>query len=159
MSDHVTFDELDEHNQKAVRQLILHGLAERWGDLDPELNRDLDDLLVTYADGRTLVVTSDGAVVATGTLMHRSENVVEIVRMSVDAGQRRSGLGRLIVEELIATAKDWGVERVVLETNTVWTGAVAFYRSCGFEVTHIEQDNFGENIWFALDITPNRDGP
>ena len=73
--------------------------------------------------------------------------------MSVAAAHRRRGIGRLIVAELVATARRWGVERVVLETTSTWTDAVDLYRSCGFVVTHVD----GDDTWFALEVLPMSD--
>ncbi len=42
-------------DQPAVRSLVLDGLRHQWGEVDPSLNRDLDDLTSADARGRTLV--------------------------------------------------------------------------------------------------------
>ena len=144
--------EFEPAHQAAVRALILCGLADHWGEVDPSLNSDLDDIAASYATGRTLVALADAAVVGTGTVMPRPNGDAEIVRMSVASSQRRTGLGRRIVAELIETARAWGATRVVLETTTAWTGVVAFYESCGFTVTHHEDGSFGRDTWFALSI-------
>ena len=47
-------------NEDAVRSLILDGLQEHWGSVDPTLNPDLDDLAATYAAGRVLVADRRG---------------------------------------------------------------------------------------------------
>ena len=85
--------------------MILGGLAEHWGRVDESLNRDLDDMLSTFAAGRTLVVRDGSRVVGTGTVMPRGVAIAEIVRMSVAPAHRRDGVGRQIVNELIATAR------------------------------------------------------
>ncbi|MEM7275828.1 MAG: GNAT family N-acetyltransferase [Actinomycetota bacterium] len=141
---------LDDENHDQIRALILAGLRDRLGELDPALNRDLDDLRVSYGHGRTVAVRDDaGRIVGTGTLVPRGDATAEIVRMSVAEAARRSGIGRLVVEDLLATARTWGTRRVVLETTSSWTGAIRFYQSCGFEITHVEDDRFGSNTWFV----------
>ena len=45
----VDIHELRPDEQDAVRSLILEGLREHWGSVDPALNPDLDDLATTYA--------------------------------------------------------------------------------------------------------------
>lgn len=143
------FEDLSESNQHEARTLILAGLAERWGELDESLNPDLDDMMSYYGDGHTVLVRSDaGVVVGTGTLMPRDASVAEIVRMSVAQETRRTGVGARIVEELIAVAREWQIERVVLETNTDWTSAVRFYLNCGFSITRTEDGPFGGDTWF-----------
>lgn len=141
-------------SRDAVRRLILDGLAERWGELDPSLNDDLGDL--GNDDGRSetvLVFDGVGEVVGTGTIVQRSDATAEIVRMSVSPTARRGGVGRRIVEDLVDRAAARGVERVVLETTSTWTDAIAFYRSCGFEITHTTVGPSGEDTWFERWLT------
>ncbi len=83
---------------QAVRSLILAGLSEHWGTVDPALNRDLHDLASTYADATVLVACQGGEVVGTGTVVRRGELTAEIVRMSVAVTHRRNGLGRRLVD-------------------------------------------------------------
>jgi putative acetyltransferase len=148
----VDIHDLRPEEQDAVRSLILTGLGEHWGSVDPTLNPDLDDLAVTYAAGRTLVTTDDGAVVGTGTVIRRDAETAEIVRMSVVRRNRRTGLGRRLVGELVATAQGWGIARIVLETSALWTDVVEFYVRCGFTQTHVESGNFGRDAWFEMKL-------
>ena len=150
----VAFEDLSPESHDEVRRLVLDGLAEHWGDVDESLNPDLDDMLRAYAGGRTLVARDDeGAIVGTGTLRPHGSNEAEIVRMSVRTDSRRFGLGRRLVDELVATARGWGCEAVVLETTTAWTEVVAFYQRCGFAITHVEHGDFGSDTWFRLELT------
>lgn len=149
-------EELSEDNQRAAADLIRAGLEERWGHLDPKANPDLDDLMAAYGSGRTIVVRSDdGTPVGTGTLLPRPGSTAEVVRMSVTASARRLGVGRLIVDELLATACHWGVERVVLETTSTWEDAIEFYRRCGFVVTHQGADEFGPQTFLEYRLGPS----
>ena len=134
----------------AVRALILSGLAERWGTVDPTLNRDLVDMAATYSCGRTLVARDGDRVVGTGTVIPRDAESAEIVRMSVAPEYRRTGLGRRLVDELVEIARRWGMARVVLETSAHWTEVVTFYERCGFTVTHFEKGDFGRDAWFEM---------
>jgi putative acetyltransferase len=124
-------------DQAAARALILAGLAEHWGTLDPTLNPDLDDIAATYAAGVVYVaVTPDGAIVGTGALRPVDATTGEIVRMSVAREARRQGVGRRILGALLDEARARGMTRAILETTATWEGARAFYRSAGFEITH-----------------------
>jgi GNAT superfamily N-acetyltransferase len=141
---------IDEHD--AVRSLILSGLVEHWGTIDQRLNRDLDDLAATYAKGTILVACDGGEVVGTGTVFPRDHASAEIVRMSVSPAYRRTGLGRRLVDELVKTAQEWAMSRVVLETSAHWTEVVQFYVGCGFTVTHFETGEFGRDAWFEMKL-------
>jgi GNAT superfamily N-acetyltransferase len=76
----------------------------------------------------------------------------EIVRMSVAPEFRRAGVGRRLVADLIDTARQWGMERVILETSADWTDVVEFYQRCGFSLTHFEQGAFGRDAWFEFKL-------
>lgn len=148
----VELSDFQPGNQGEVRALILAGLGEHWGELDVSLNPDLADIEASYGHGRTVVLRVGGAIVATGTIVPREATTAEIVRMSVTAGRRRTGLGRLILDELLTTARRWGRSAVVLETSAGWHDALAFYRSCGFAVTHHEIGPHGRDAWFRLEV-------
>ena len=136
----------------AVRSLILEGLGEHWGTIDPALNRDLDDLGTADGDRLVLVATDGRRLVGTGTVVRRDDRCAEIVRMSVARDHRRAGLGQLLIEELVAAAQGWGVERVVLETTAAWTEVVHFYERSGFTLTHFTDGPFGPDAWFELKL-------
>lgn len=122
-------------DQEAVRNLVLAGLAERWGAaFDPGHNADLDDLAASYLSrgGEIVVAVAGGSVVATGTLVPDGPRQGRIVRVSVDAGRRGEGLGRRVVEKLVRRAGERHRQHVVASTDTPWLSAVALYRSCGF---------------------------
>lgn len=123
-------------DKDAVRQLVLAGLAERWGSaFDPGHNADLDDLAASYLGrGAEIVVVVDegGSIVATGTLVPETDRRGRLVRVSVDGGRRREGLARAVVDELVRRARRRGIRNVVVSTDTPWASAMALYRSCGF---------------------------
>lgn len=123
-------------DQAAVRELVLAGMGERWSDAyDPSFNPDLDDISTSYVErgADVVVVEIGGAIVATGILRPDPDGRGRILRMSVDQGYRRQGLGRQVVEELVRRARRRGMIGVVVLTDTPWASALAPYRSCGFE--------------------------
>ena len=143
----------EREDQGAVRTLILAGLEERWGSVDPSLNRDLDDIASTFSDGVVLVAWSGGEIVGTGTVLPRSDHEWEITRMSVATQHRRRGFGRRVLAELVATAERSGARRVVLETTATWYEAIALYTAFGFQFSHEEDGKFGRDAYFLLDLT------
>lgn len=108
MTDELTVRQLQPSDQDAARRLILSGLAERWGSLDPSLNDDLDDIASSYAEGLFLVVLRGDELVGTGALVRESEGVARIVRMSVARPLRRHGVGRRICRRLCDDARALG---------------------------------------------------
>ena len=144
----ITITPFRAENQAEVKSLILAGLAEHWGALDPSKNPDLDDIAATYAGATFLLAWLQGRIVGTGALVPKTDSVAQIVRMSVAADMRRRGIGRLILRQLVERAKSAGYRQIVLETTATWHEVIAFYTRCGFRITHYHN----EDAYFALDL-------
>ena len=56
----------------------------------------------------------------------------ELLNIAVAAGQQRKGLGRLMLHEILSTARKKNTRRVFLEVRPSNTAALALYRSVGF---------------------------
>ncbi len=137
-------------DQTAVKTLILDGLRERWGELDPSKNPDLADIAASYAEGSSGWRRSSGRIVGTGALVPRGEGVSEIRRMSVAHDLRRRGIGGAILRRLIEDARSAGCRTIILETTSTWRDAAGFYRKHGFRVTHRQ----GDDTYFLLELNP-----
>ncbi len=135
-------------DQAAVKQLVLAGLGEHWGKIDPTRNPDLDDIAVTYAQADFLVAWSAGHIVGCGVLVPGAQYTAEIVRMSVAADMRRQGIARCILDRLVEIARERGCKQVILETTATWAGVIEFYLRCGFRITHYQDGD----VYFALDL-------
>ncbi|WP_254968781.1 GNAT family N-acetyltransferase [Cyanobium sp. CH-040] len=57
---------------------------------------------------------------------------LHITLVAVDPGARRRGLGRLVLQSLLAAAAGRGADRATLEVASGNTAALALYRSLGF---------------------------
>jgi len=135
-------------DQAEVKSLILAGLVDHWGVLDPTKNPDLEDIAATFAGATFLVARLAGRIAGTGALVPRGDGVAEIVRMSVARDLRRRGVGRRILTRLVEQARQDGLRQVVLETTATWQEVIAFYLDAGFRVTH----HSGGDVYFALDL-------
>lgn len=142
-------------DQAAVRALIIEGLAEHWGIIDPDLNPDLDDIATAYAGGVVLVAWAGDDIVGTGAVVPRAGAESEIKRMSVATAHRRRGIGRKLLAELAGAAERSGARRVVLETTATWHEAIALYTAFGFQYSHDADGTFGTDAYFFLDL-PHR---
>jgi putative acetyltransferase len=136
-----------EH-QAEVQRLILAGPAEHWGQLDPTKNPDLNDIGATYAQATFLVAWWHGTVVGTGALLPRSAHSAEVVHMSVAAHMRRHGIGRRLLQHLVAHAKARGYRQIILETTATWQDVIAFYQQQGFQITHYRDGD----VYFVLNL-------
>jgi GNAT superfamily N-acetyltransferase len=148
----VVVERYGDGDRDAARAVVLAGLEEHWGSLDPALNRDVDDLGVAYADGTVVVARVEGAVVGVGVIVPAGPGEAEVKRMSVLHLHRRRGIATAVLDALVDIAREWGSAAVVLETTTSWTDAVAFYRGSGFTHTHDEDGAFGSDSHFRLDL-------
>jgi amino-acid N-acetyltransferase len=83
-----------------------------------QLYEDVQDFWVADADGR---------VVGCGAVHPLWEDIAEIRTVAVDPSVRGQGVGRLIIERLIATVRDLGIARVF-----VLTFEREFFTSFGF---------------------------
>jgi putative acetyltransferase len=135
-------------DQDATKQLVLAGLEEHWGTLDLTKNPDLNDIQASYAAAVFLVAKIDGQIVGCGALAPRSPARAEIVRMSVAADRRRSGLGRQILTCLVEFARELGFKEVFLETTETWDGVIRFYLDFGFSITH----HTDGDVWFKMEL-------
>jgi len=146
---HVEIKPFRLEDQDAAQRLVLAGLEEHWGVLDPTLNPDLDDIAACYANAIFLAAWQDNELVGTGALVHEAEGTARIVRMSVARSRRRQGIGRLLLDELCRRARALGYRALVLETTATWHDAIAFYTRNGFRATGASEGD----IHFALVLT------
>ncbi len=135
--------------QTEARNLILAGLAEHWGkNFDPSKNPDLDDIGRSYANAYFLIALQNNKVIGTGALIPKSEEIAEVVRMSVANSARRNGIGRKILRELCRYAKAHNYNQVILETTHTWRDAIQFYQNFGFQIARRQ----GDDIYFTLNL-------
>jgi ribosomal protein S18 acetylase RimI-like enzyme len=135
-------------DQAEAKALILDGLKDHWGTIDPARNPDLGDIAGSYAGGGFLVAAMGARIVATGAFLPRENGVAEIVRMSVARDVRRQGIGSAVLRRLLEDARAAGFRKIILETTSTWNEAIAFYERHGFHETHIR----GGDTYFALGL-------
>jgi putative acetyltransferase len=131
--------------------LVLAGLADHWGTLDPTMNPDLNDIAGWYApqNGQTVVAVLNGEIVGTGTLREIDPDRAELVRMSVSSAHRGQGLGTGLVQHLAGLARTSGYQNLICETTDTWQVAIALYLACGFEI----YDQHDGDYYFRLPLT------
>lgn len=145
---HIYIRPFQSTDQPAAKALILAGLAAHWGYLDPNKNRDLDDIGHSYANAIFLVAYLGDELVGTGALVSLNSTTAEIKRMSVAAAYQRRGIGRLLLNQLITSALGLGYQQIQLETTATWQQAINFYQKAGFCLTHIKEGD----AYFKLDL-------
>ena len=118
-----------EFGEYAAAQLEAeHGIV-----IAEELDHSTDQLdTLLESGGRLYVAEVGGEAVGLGGLKLLGKRVGEVKRMFVRPSARGLGVGRAIVERLIADARELGCEAVVLESASFMHSAHALYRSVGF---------------------------
>jgi GNAT superfamily N-acetyltransferase len=144
----ITLAPFQAEDQDEVKSLILEGMKEHWGTIDPSKNPDLADIRSTYAKDCFLVARLEERIVGCGAIVTRLGQVGEIVRMSVAQNQRRLGIGQKILQALIIQARVSGFQRIILETTSDWDDAVHFYLNNGFRITHTQDGD----TYFMLEL-------
>ncbi len=116
-------------DQAATKQLILAGLVEHWGTLDPTLNPDLNDIAHSYQGETFLLAIQEETIVGCGALIQEEgrEGYGRIVRMSVKNTHRRQGIGQLILSHLETAARQRQFQYIALETTQTWEEVITFY--------------------------------
>lgn len=129
---------------EAVQALIFAVLEEYGLPPDPaKTDRDLFDLEGSYFNrpgfdrpGYFGVVEQDHLIVATVGLLKLDDTSCELRKMYALPSVRGQGLGRLLVDFAVATARTWQCQRMVLDTASVLREAIALYQRYGFKPYH-----------------------
>ncbi|MEM9346472.1 MAG: GNAT family N-acetyltransferase [Planctomycetota bacterium] len=85
--------------------------------------------------GAVFMAEVDGDVVGTvGLVAQQGRDSVELIKMAVRDDARGQGVGSILMEAVIAQARQFGASQIWLETNTVLDQAVRLYKKFGFRV-------------------------
>src|SRR5262245_4033350 len=113
-----------------------NGLESRYGFRLPvreAVDRDLASISKFQPpDGRLLLAFEDDRAIGIACMRRIGSDTVEIKRMYVEPSRRRAGMGRALLDMLVAAARAEGYARVRLDSPDFMTAAHALYRSTGF---------------------------
>jgi ribosomal protein S18 acetylase RimI-like enzyme len=82
--------------------------------------------------GQIFVALDNGRVVGTCAVLPHGVEELELAKLTVAPESRGQGLARRLVERCIAHAREQGVRRLVLVTNSQLQAALRLYESLGF---------------------------
>lgn len=136
LQDDVVLRDADPDNPAALAclasyyQLLL--------DRVPGISSDILPLPLTDApryrppDGAFLIAWSEDLPIGCVSLRVLEPGLAEVKRLWVHPDARGQGLGRRLMRAIEARARDMGMDRLLLDTNSVLTDAVALYRREGW---------------------------
>jgi GNAT superfamily N-acetyltransferase len=103
--------------------------------------------------GGFFVVYADGEAVGCGGFKRLDKRTAEIKRMYVSREARGRGLGRRILEQLEAGAREAGYAFVRLDTGDKQPEALKLYRSAGYQEIPDYNGNPAASYWFEKPLT------
>ena len=119
-----------------IANLVYDVLKEYNLKPDPEAtDADIKDIQSSYfGRGGTFFVleTEDGSIIGVYGLYPVEKQTCELRKMYLHKTQRGKGLGKLLLEDALSKARQFGFERMILETASVLKEAIALYKSYGF---------------------------
>jgi ribosomal protein S18 acetylase RimI-like enzyme len=125
-----------------VQSLVSASLQEFGRALDfDSSDADLLDLEATYVQpGGSFLLAEDQAGHLLGMVALKPLNSSEVMlrKMYVASSARGQGLGRKLLEQALATAREKGFKAVLLETMGTMHAAIALYESAGFQSTNLQ---------------------
>src|SRR5208282_510977 len=108
-------------------------------------------LLESACAPETVAFLSERAGVAGGVIIGRHiTDEGEILNLAVAVRCRRQGEGRALLGTLLATFSEKGVTRVFLEVRESNAGAIAFYKTFGFQPIATRKDYYQEPVEAAV---------
>jgi GNAT superfamily N-acetyltransferase len=150
--------ETDE-DRAHVRELFLEYLqwanariSEEFGfsfDIESMVEHDMLDLAKFMPPyGRLLLAKAGRQAVGLACMRRIREDIGEIKRMYVRPAFRGKGIGRALVQDLIAAAREIGYPRMRLDSTRFMKAAHSLYRSVGFqEIEPYPESEIPEAFW------------
>jgi putative acetyltransferase len=139
-----------------VRGLVFTVLAEYGLKPDPDCtDADLDDIEQSYlARGGVFYVLEeqDGSIIGSYGLYPTEPGVCELRKMYLHRHYRGKGLGRHLLEDALARARQAGFQRVTLETAAVLKEAIRLYEAHGFTPRKAEHLSCRCDQAYVLDL-------
>jgi putative acetyltransferase len=139
---HLTIRSASNRDRERVAELVFGVLAEYGLEPDPETtDADLQDIEANYLQrgGMFEVIEDEGNLLGSFGLYPVNETTCELRKMYFIPSARGLGLGKYVLERVIARARALGFKQIVLETSSKLIAANRLYTKFGFKP--IESDH------------------
>ena len=162
MTDHVSIRQVNKDDEPILASIIRTTFEEfnapRVGTVysDPTTNY-LFDLFNRSAAELWVAVINNQVVGCCGIYPTEGlpEKVAELVKFYIIASARGYGIGKILMNKCIQTAKEFGYEKLYLESMPQFSNAVNFYKQLGFSELARPMGNSGHtscSIWMMIDL-------
>ena len=91
--------------------------------------------------GAIFFAVVDNEPVGTVALIDHGPTEFELAKMAVSPDYRGRGIGKILMQACIASARAAGKQQIFLESNTGLGPAISLYRSVGFEEVPLDPDS------------------
>jgi ribosomal protein S18 acetylase RimI-like enzyme len=146
-------------NEQIETTRQLFGEYEKWLDMDlcfQSFKEEMQNLPGKYSlpDGRLYLANIDGQAVGCIALRKIGDGICEMKRLFLRDAVRGHGLGKTLIEKVIADAREIGYTKMRLDTYPPKMGkAVSLYESHGFRSIEPYYDNPHDGVlYMELDL-------
>lgn len=118
-------------------------------------DQDITDIDQTYAvRGLFMTVRFQGKIVGMAGLRQSADpEAAELTKLYLDPAFRNDGLGTLMLDLLVAQAKEYRYQRITLLTNTKLQAAVHLFKKRGF-IPDLDQADMPDSCDLRLTLDP-----
>lgn len=102
-------------------------------NFDKEL--EIINKMYNKPNGTLLLTEKNGNIFGCAGIRIFKKNVAELKRMYIKPEFRRKGVGKILLNKVILSAKELGYSKIVLDTLSSMKSAITLYRSFGFNET------------------------
>jgi GNAT superfamily N-acetyltransferase len=103
--------------------------------------------------GHIFYARYNGSIVGTASLLRFNDEVYELGKMAVTASAQGLGIGKVLIEHCLAEAKQMGIKKLILYSNTKLSNAIYPYRRYGFTEIPLEAGHYDRaNIKMELGL-------
>ncbi|WP_078552044.1 GNAT family N-acetyltransferase [Bacillus alkalicellulosilyticus] len=92
--------------------------------------------------GHCFIATIDNHDMGVYVLLPTRPNTVELVNLAVAVKHQGKGIGSMLIQHAIGTAKEKEYKTMEVGTGNSSIGQLALYQKCGFRITGIDKDFF-----------------
>lgn len=129
------------------RQAILYGQEYGWDTSYETLIADIVGKFRADPGEACWIAELGGAPAGAVFVVRESEKIARLRLLHVEPFARGRGIGGMLVDTVIAFARDQGYGTVQLWTNDVLVSARRIYQAAGFQLTHEEKHHsFGKDL-------------